>query len=199
MEWTSFFIGLGTAILLGWIWERTPLRLKVYKLSDRVDVAGAVGRFRFYTRVMPRYGDVLRVIVDFLIFWFIFEWNQGIIKNYILEKGLVIVTWLTDKIYFLSPFGRKAAQDERFRYCLIIYTICVVIELVIYFWVLYETCFFWESLFVATIISGIVWYACFGLCFLLVLIPIWFKLLSAVLAVVSSILITIMIVAIWNS
>lgn len=189
MAWKEFILGFVTAILLGFIWKRTPLRLASYKIVNRADGAVTVARFRFYTKVFPKFGDLFRVIIDFLLFWFIFKWKNGIIVDFLAPKIGFAASWIWSKLYFITPFARLAAQDTNFRYCLIIYSMIAAFNF-IFVCILFKDAGLEhgsEILIASLLVSMIVWYVFYGLCFLVVLIPIWFKVLSVLAAILSGI------------
>ena len=154
---------------------------------------------------------VIRVVVDFAVFWGIFLWKDGVVWQSLTFTGTNeegswwerfwamlggLLSWLCSGIWnllkkfwflliFLSPYGRAAALDPDFRYCLHWCSGCVVFFLIIS--VIFCTDEFFmdliPSILVSIVAAIVLWYISFGACFLLVNIPIWFTVLAPAAAV----------------
>ena len=160
---------------------------------------------KFFWRIL---WIVIRVVVDFAVFWGIFLWKDGVVWKSLtfpgtngegswLERfwamlgGLLSWLWswiwmLLQKLWFLllflAPYGRMAAVDPDFRYCLHWCSGCVVIFAILSVWFCLDECMadLLPSILVTIASSFALWYAGFGASFLLVKIPVWFPFLAPV-------------------
>lgn len=194
-------------IVLICVWKFTPLRKWFFVLRSRTIGSNTRIRLRFRFGFIGRFRWIIRTAVDFVVFWFVFEWHEGIIWGYIkfgwlwvLDKlkvaGAAIKTigvkvfsficMVASGIGFITPFGRNAAENSDFRYCLIVCTICVVISLIIFFVILSDEVSWFVSGIISVVASFAMWYSSFGMCFLIVKIPIAFKILALIASVAGS-------------
>lgn len=116
------------------LWEFTPLRKWFYFLKSIVLGKTIRLEMLFIHKIWKKYANVSRIVIDFLIFLFIFEWRNGFVINNIKlvwEKISILLFDVIKKIisilYILIPIGRKELSDEKFRFAFIVCTILVII------------------------------------------------------------------------
>lgn len=143
---------------------------------------------------------IFRTAFDFSLFWMIFEWKDGVILGYVkgwwndCSQWLQTVKdiWITllGKVgvflIFLTPFGRHLASNPSIRYCLIVGTICVGIAFIIYIIILKDEMGGVANFAFSSTGAMCMWYACYGISFLVAKIPIYFQLLAAIAMILVS-------------
>lgn len=184
-------LGIIVLILIG---KFSPVR-RYYFLAKSKRI-GSETRMKIYwgVGIIERFKMTIKTLVDFILFWILFEWKDGVFITYlkelwlelweVLQKIGTIFYHFLEKVssffIFITPFGRKAAENSDFRYCLIVCSIWVGIALVLFIGTLWNTIDALENIIISLVMAFIMWYVCFGFCYLIVLIPIYFKILAAI-------------------
>lgn len=159
-------------------------------------------------------GVLLRSVGDFIVFWWIFLWNDGVVWERVISisQGVPVGEWfvglwnmipelvgwvwswiwvilknLWHLLVFLSPYSRDAALDPQFLYCLHWCSGAAALAAAVFIYsFIVDTDFgVVRSSLMGGAMGAAVWYAGFGVCFLLVKIPVWFYVLSAIGAVAA--------------
>ena len=147
----------------------------------------------FWITIMWRDGFVHRHLQDCGVV--VLDWICATCSSFV---SIITLLWdiikqgsidIFNALYYLSPLGRSIATDDNFRYCLYwalgacglasIPTIEIsagTLKLKIEDTKILHTC----TIILTILIFWIVWYICFACCHLLVLIPVWFKVLAAI-------------------
>lgn len=159
-------------------------------------------------------GVLIRVAVDFAVFWWIFLWNDGIVWERVssITDGVPFGEWIAGLwgviptvlglawgwisvilknfwhlLVFLSPYSREAALDPQFLYCLhwCSGTAALAAAVFLYSFIVETDLGILRSVLLGLLMAAAVWYAGFGVCFLLVKIAVWFHVLAALGAVLA--------------
>lgn len=157
-------------------------------------------------RIMRKYGFIIGLILGIIcgsaLTWLLFIYNEGQIWQLVSEytiKGYQFFSekitdgflFIKEKAVFISPYGRLQNPDSKFLYVLNIASIEVGIFFIITLFCVYN--YFEDFYFIKTICSiiyGVLhWYISFGVCFLIVKIEIYYKVLSAILISIAVIVV----------
>ena len=147
---------------------------------------------------MKKHRTIIHFTADLFLFWLIFEWNGGFIINYVkpfvMNASQTGWHWLQiawNYFVYLSPFGRNMAAVPNFKYALIVCTICTFIACLVF--TLMACCT--EDKHKVTkaltviVLTILLWYAGFAVCYLIVKIPVWYKVLAALAAILANLFI----------
>lgn len=90
--------------------------------------------------IMKKYKFLYRIIIEMIIIWFIFEWNNKVIVSYISDLCLYVSKKIKpvsvrvkETIVFLSPYGRKIMENDIVFKWMKIFSIGLFIVLIILF------------------------------------------------------------------
>lgn len=172
-------------------------------LKDRVSYVFTLCRI-WYEKYMGKYKGIIKTIIDFFVFWLVFEWKNGLVIDFLSESigpahahlkafftsggNLLAVLW--GCLVTLSPFGRDMAQNPEFRYCLVIGTVCVALAFAFYLYGLNDEFNWFISLLLSSIAAFSMWYLFYFMCLLLCVykISFWFHVLAFLASVVLSLI-----------
>ena len=166
----------------------------------KVTAVGWGYRFRItvWCKIMKKHRTIIHFTADLFLFWLIFEWNGGFIINYVkpfvMNAAQTGWHWLQiawNYFVYLSPFGRNMAAVPNFKYALIVCTICTFIACLVF--TLMACCT--EDKHKVTkaltviVLTILLWCAGFAVCYLIVKIPVWYKVLAALAAILANLFI----------
>lgn len=194
--------GIVIFVVLVGVWNFPPIKRRYYLLRSKAAGSKVRWSIKFQFGLWKWIRWLIRTTIDLVVFWVVWIWNDGTVwlrikdlwikgKARVAEIGtsiLAVGQKAVEAIVYITPFGREAAADADFRYCLIVFTICVAISCVLFIHLMKGLTGTVTNVILCTIAAFAMWYVCFGVCFLLVLIPFWFKVLAALVAIAVSVL-----------
>lgn len=128
--------------------------------------------------IMKKYKFLYRIIIELMIIWFIFEWNNKFIVNSIAEilnriKLFPIAIKTLSILKFISPYGRIFANDLYFLYWFNICTGVVLFCFCLFFILTFMDGFkhFISKSLILLISNFITWYGAFGIAWLICKMP----------------------------
>lgn len=192
-----------------------------YKIRIRIARISFMASILTDSKLGRMLGRILRICIDFLFFWFVLIWKDGIVLQRLLslweqvqdlldqawisiqeipnllihlwDRIILFLDWLVQIIVFLSPYGREPSLNPIFRYCLDWCSWSIVFCCILLFLFLCTIDFSGSESFFAAIFFGIIaWYPCYFACHLIILIPLYFNILAAICCVVTSAIIFIL-------
>lgn len=169
---------------------------------------------------------LIRIVGDFVVFWLIFLWNDGLVWERIsaiahgvgfgawiggiweLIEALVGWIWhmicvmmvnLWQWLVFLSPYSREAALDPRFLYCLHWCSGVAALAAVMFIYILADDggIGIIPCVLLGLLAGVVTWYAGFGICFLLVKLTSYFHILAAFFAVLACVLVAVVLLGLY--
>lgn len=163
----------------------------------------------WYVQKMGKYKGLIKTAVDFLVFWVLFVWDDGIVAEHVKKLIVAFFTGVKDVlqslwtflesmweiVVFLSPFGREMVGNPQFMYCVVIASIWVAVAFFIFACVLLDEYNWFASIFMTPVMCFAMWYLSYFACsfFKVYLIPFWFHVLAfvatSVISVISFVLI----------
>lgn len=168
------FIIVSIACLIELLYKskvNTKYRLYTTAIKTRVTIWG--------NQIMRKYKLLYRIVIELIIIWFIFEWNNSYIINGVESilgkiKVFPIVVKLLSILKFVSPFGRTLVKDlyflHWFNICTGIVCFCFCVFFVLTFVDSFEHFVF--RLIILLLLNLVIWYGTFGICWLVCKIPI---------------------------
>ena len=198
---SKIIIGIMIFIIPIILWEITPLKRCYFLLMGKS--IGARTRMHIYLQLgsFRKFRQILKTAFDFTLFWMIFEWENGVIWEYIKEhwnyftqwfqssKDILIITLEKMNIFLISisPPGIYLASNPSVQYCLIISTICVVIAFIIYYAIFEEDVGISTNFILSFAGASCMWYACYGISTIVSNISICFHFLAALCMIATSV------------
>lgn len=146
--------------------------------------------------MMKKCGIFIGFILGFLIAWLLFKGNDDLGWVTIRDVTLKIVIYLWDKIVFISPYGRITDATDNFLYILNWSTgwsiLCFLYCILLLF--LDSRKFFLIKAVLSLSYFMIMWYLLYLACFIIIKIPIFFNVLSAIAVSISSIIVGLLLI-----
>lgn len=164
----------------------------------------------WYVKCMGKYKGIIKTTIDFVVFWVVFLWNDGCIFSesakgistlfgLLKDFGGVILEYylkFKDIFIYLSPYGREAAHNEQFQYCLIFGSVIAAVSFLVYLFTLQDEYNWFLGIIVSPIASFAVWYLFYFVCYFFKVYTItayfylWASIISILIAVISFSIIT---------
>lgn len=200
-------------ILILFVYFSISVSVKRKMLCDRLRYYVTLYKI-WYVKCMGKYRGIIKTVINFIVFWIVFLWNDGVIisglskgiKDFLnLAKdfeGIVSEYWvkLKDTFIYLSPYGREVAQNEQFQYCLIFGSVIALVSFLVYLFALQDEYNWLISIIVSPLASFAMWYLFYFACLFLKVYAItayfylWASILSILIAVGSFLIITFILV-----
>lgn len=197
----KIIFGIILFIIAATLWKIIPSRR--YYLLMKGKIIGVKTRMKIHMQgsFFRNFRWIFKTAFDFSLFWMLFEWEDGVILGYIKVWWNVCSRWFQSVkeiwitllgkagafLMFLTPFGRNFAYSPSIRYCLIVGTICVGIAFVLYIIIFKDEMGNLENFVFLSTGAMCMWYACYGISFLVARIPIYFQVLAAIAMILASI------------
>ena len=196
--WKFLILIFGFVFLFKFVLKFTPLK-KWYYLNKGYAI-GKLTRLKIFfgLKTMKRIRTVLQLLLDFVMFWFVFEWKKGLVKKR-LKKYVATIATISkkyvfiaiDALIYLSPFGRTIVEDDKFCYALNVCTACTLFLFI--FCVIGVFCddFRYKIIKIVflIIIHFSMWYVGFFSCYIIVQIPVYYKVLALLASIIINIII----------
>lgn len=191
------------------VWEIFPIRKWFYLFKGSLSGKTIRVKLFYIKKIIQKHITVIRFIVHFAFFYFMFEWNNGFIKQKIIAVVMEIIDKLSTfkpkiiaiikkgiSVFILvTPFRHGKIISHNFKYAFIICTICVFIGFVSYIFIVLNTMKKNKiiGVLVSIISSIIIWNLMYYICCIVIKISIFYKVLALLVIIISSIIIWIVI------
>jgi len=129
------------------------------------------------------------ILIDNLFRFIYINWSKiNINKYYLLAKNIIInaIMWF----YSLTPFSKSILKNPQFKYVFTIGTIISVLVIIIFtIFLKYESNKSIISIILYSIVVAFIYiYINFGICHIIIKIPIWFKFLSTIAIIIFNLI-----------
>lgn len=205
--WNYITITIITVLM----WEILPIRKWFYLFKGSLSGKTIRVKLFYIKEIIQKHIAIIRFIVHFALFYFIFEWNNEFIKQKILAVVKKIINKLLkfkptitaimkkfiNVFILVTPFRHGKIVSENFKYAFIICTICAFVGFLAYLFIVMNTMKKHKivSVLVSIISFVIMWNVMYYACRIVSKIPIFYKVL-ALLAIIILSIITWIIIAI---
>ena len=202
------------------IYIKLPTLIKLF-FCFRNKLTGFFIRYRILvmSKLIVKNRFLIQFVIDFILFWFIFLKNDGIIFKSVLNLIQLLkdrafvwseITNLWDMkewnewyiiLLYLSPYGRFQTVSARLQFFLHVSTFCSVICFILYLLLFNDLPKRYRSWkWLIGVASGIItWYLGFNMCSIILEIPFFSNMIAAFISVIAShVIIFFTILFIWT-
>ena len=207
----QIWIYLLIPIISIYLWEKFHIRLRFRKVKNIGIGKAIVLKMSLYTRYVRKYGVILGIALNYVSFYFLFLWRDGMVWKSIMELFQVCVSavpvlieralrYAEQFLIFVLPYWRDALWNNRYHDAFSVCNICVIIFTVLAALFVLATS---ERLSIGRVLLIILHFvgmvnSMYYLCEYLIKIPVHAKLLLAVVSVICSFLVWIVFLVLLN-